>query len=133
MTRDYLPIVEAAHSAACSEAAWLEALAHATRKTLDQGLGAYAVRYACRRTINVSLTAKAGIPSALWRGMATTRTLFTPSQASRVYNSVIPVAMLSAVLRGDDLTPRIWEDYLHAHGVGDFLMIRAGEGLRPGI
>jgi DNA-binding CsgD family transcriptional regulator len=133
MNRDYLPIVEAAYCAVRSDAAWLTAIANATRKTLDHGLGVYAVRYDCRGGVNVPMSAEAGIRSALWRSIGIARTLFSPIQAARVYNCAVPVLTLSHALLGNELREEIWGDYMFSHGVSDFLMVRAGDESQTGI
>src|SRR5262249_16138713 len=114
--RDYLPIVDAAYCAIRGEAEWLRLVADATRKTLDQGLGAYAVRYDCRAGVTVPLSVESGIRSELWRSIAITRTHFTAIQAAQVYNSALPVATLNGVLRGNELSAEIWGSYMLPFG-----------------
>lgn len=133
MRHDYLQIIDAAYGRECSEAAWLMSIAAAVHKVLDQGLGAYVVRYDCRHALSVPVIAESGVSAALLRSMAATRKLFSTSQVARVYDSSVPIATLTSALQGDELRPGIWASNMLAHGVGDFLMIRAGEASRTGV
>ena len=133
MGRDYLGIVEAAYGAAATEADWLRAIALAAAPAVDEGLGAWAVRFDARKGIELPVVANAGVPPELWRGLAEMRRVLTPAQVRLVYGTDPPVTTMSWLLRGIDLSSELWERHIFCHGAKSLLAIRAGDPSRTGV